>query len=118
MLLQKEKELDLVGLVERLDKLDVLILKKFYVTNEEFPSDIKLYAFPILFKELKEIHNIKLTEDAIRKRLKKLCEIGLITQVKNSNPSIFLPKDGMKEKVKELIRLYISYLGLENIGFI
>lgn len=106
-------QLALVNLIERLDKIDIIILKKFYFASKEFPNDLQVYAFPILVKELREIHKVKLTDDAIRKRLKKLSKLGLLEHVENSNPSIFLPKEEAKSFVEELIKQYISYIGLE-----
>lgn len=114
MLLKNQNEINLIEVVERLDKIDILILRKFYFTNKEFPNDMQVYCFPILIKELKEIHNIKLTTDALRKRIEKLCKINLLEKVEKSNPAIYLPLESKKEMVENLIKMFISYSGLEN----
>ncbi|MCS7123223.1 MAG: hypothetical protein RMJ17_01445 [Candidatus Aenigmarchaeota archaeon] len=108
-----QRQVTLINLIERMDKIDIILLKKFYFTSKDFPNDMQVYAFPILIKELREVHKVSLTDDAIRKRLKKLCELGLLEHVKNSNPSIFLPIEEKKNFVEELIKQFISYIGLE-----
>jgi len=106
---------NLEELIDRFDKLDILILRKFYFSGREFPNDLQLYSLPILIKELRELHRVNLTDDAIRKRVNKLCKLGLLKKVENSNPSIFLPIEDLKPKIKTLIEKYISYIGIENL---
>jgi len=119
MLLTSEKKnrVEFEEIIERIDFIDIIVLKKFYFTEKGFPNDMEVYCLPVLVKELKNVHNINLTKDAIRKRLLKLVKIGLLEKVKNSNPSIYLPIEEKKEFVEKLIKTFIIRSGLQNLFF-
>lgn len=111
-----EKEIDKIeDLVERLDFLDVIILKKFYLTGKEFPSDTEPYCFPILFYEMKKKHKMKIGREALRKRLDNLTKLGLLEKIKNSNPSNYLPIPEKKRFVKMLIKKFLLLAGFSQI---
>ena len=75
-------------LIEKLDFLDIQILRKFYMTNEKFPNDSQPYCFPILYREMKTQHKIKIGSEALRKRLDTLTKLGLLQKIKHSNLSL------------------------------
>jgi hypothetical protein len=106
------KDLDVSHLVERLDFLDIQILRKFYMTGKEFPSDSQPYCFPILFKEMKTNHHLKIGIEALRKRLDKLVRIGLLTKIKYSNPTSYMPINGKEEIVRVIITKFFLIHGL------
>jgi hypothetical protein len=98
--------------VENLDFLDILILKKFYLTGENFPKDTKTYCFPLLYMEMKKVNHIKIGNEAFRKRLDNLVKLGLLEKIKNSNPVCYLPVKGNEEFVKIIITKFFLIHGL------
>ena len=80
-------------LAERLDFFDIIILRKFYMNNKDSSMSTKPYCFPLLFKEMKDLHKMKIGIEALRKRLKVLSDIGLVVKVDRSNPSSYLPSN-------------------------
>ncbi len=99
-------------LAERLDFLDVMILKKFYVTGKEFPNDIRPYCFPLLYKEMKQLHRVKIGVEGLRKRLNNLVKLGLLEKVKNSNPSAYIPVRGKENFVRAVITKFFLISGM------
>ncbi len=112
---EKKDEILLSKIVERLDFYDVLILKKFYLTGKQFPNDVQAYCFPILYKELQTQNNFKLTQEALRKRLKSLIKLGLLEKINGTNPSLYLPVRGKEEFVRNLIKKFFAIYGFENL---
>ena len=102
-------------LLERVDFIDIIILKKFYMTGEKFPNDTQPYCFPILYQEMKTNNNLKITKEGLRKRLHSLVKIGLLEKVEKTNPSIYLPKRNKERIVKELIKRFFIVHGLINM---
>jgi hypothetical protein len=100
------------SLVERFDFLDIQVLRKFYTTGKEFPFDTQPYCFPILYKEMKEIHRIKIGIEALRKRLDNLVKIGFLEKVKSSNPVNYLPVRGKESFAKAVIMKFFLINGL------
>ncbi len=113
-IIEKKDEILIKFLLERLDFLDILILKKFYLTGNKFPNDVQAYCFPLLYKELTIQNNVKITQEGLRKRLKTLVKLGILEKVKGSNPSIYLPVRGKEEFVRELIKKFFVLHGFEN----
>lgn len=110
---QKEDlESVVLGLAERLDFIDIQILRKFYMTGKEFPNDTQPYCFPLLFKEMKESHHLKIGIEAMRKRLKNLERVGLIQKVKYSNPTSYTPVRGLEQVVRAVITRFFLINGL------
>jgi hypothetical protein len=98
--------------VENLDFLDILILRKFYLTGEKFPRDVRTYCFPLLYAEMKKLNHLKIGREAFRKRLDNLVKLGLLEKIKNSNPVCYLPVKGSEEFVKIIITKFFLVHGL------
>jgi len=102
----------LMNLIDRLDLIDVIVLKKFYATGKDFPFDTQPYCFPILFKEMKENNNLKIGIEALRKRLDILVKIGVLNKITNSNPTNYVPINGKESFVRLLIAKFFVVSGL------
>ena len=61
---QKNIEDKILGLAERLDFIDVQIIRKFYVTGKDFPHDTQPFCFPILYREMKVSNHLKIGIEA------------------------------------------------------
>ncbi len=107
-----EDEKKLTAIVDRLDFLDVQILRKFYVTGEEFPRDTKPYCFPILFSEMRVQNNLKIGLEALRKRLDNLVGLGVLEKIKNSNPTNYFPVNGRENLVRAMIAKFFISSGI------
>ena len=102
----------LKNIIDRLDLVDVITLKKFYATGRAFPFDTQPYCFPILFKEMKENNNLKIGTEALRKRLDILVELKLLDKVSKSNPTSYFPINGKESAVRLLITKFFVLNGL------
>ncbi|MEM0480859.1 MAG: hypothetical protein QXQ14_01595 [Candidatus Aenigmatarchaeota archaeon] len=109
-----KQEILINQILERIDFLDVLILKKFYVTGKEFPNDTQPYCLPILYKELISQNNVKISLEGLRKRLNSLVNIGLLTKIERTNPSIYYPVREKEEVVRKIIVKFFERFGFEN----
>ena len=111
----KERELDdFLFLAEKLDFLDIQILRKFYMTGKDFPFDTQPHCFPILFREMKQTQHLKIGLEAFRKRLDNLVRLGLLIKIKNSNPTNYSPIKGMEKKVRAMIAKFFIINGLSK----
>ena len=109
----EKNENDLViSLAERLDFLDIQILRKFYMTGKEFPNDTQPYCFPILFREMRVNHHLKIGIEALRKRLLSLVRTDLLVKIKHSNPTSYSPADGKEKFVRAVILRFFVVNGL------
>jgi hypothetical protein len=90
----------------------VQILRKFYATGKEFPFDTQPYCFPILYKEMKEVHRIKIGLEALRKRLDILVRCGFLSKIGNSNPTNYIPVKGKEQLVRAVIMKFFLINGL------
>ncbi len=99
-------------LAERLDFLDIVILRKFYLTSKNYVLNTKPYCFPVLFKEMKELHKMKIGLEALRKRLKVLIDVGLLIKVDRSNPSTYLPVKERETFIKAIVTKFFLINGL------
>ena len=99
---------------ERLDFLDIQLLRKFYMTNSPFPYDTQPYCFPLLFKEMREVHKIKIGSEALRKRLDNLVGVGLLEKIRNSNPANYSPVRGREGFVRATITKFFLLSGLQK----
>lgn len=102
------------SLAERLDFLDIQILRKFYTTGKEFPYDTQPYCFPLLYKHMKEAHHLKIGLEALRKRLGVLVGCGFLLKAKNSNPVCYLPVGGREQFVRALIMKFFLINGITS----
>ncbi|MBI4009837.1 MAG: hypothetical protein HY361_01400 [Candidatus Aenigmarchaeota archaeon] len=99
---------------EKLDFLDVQLLRKFYSTGREFPNDCQPYCFPVLYTELKVNHQIKMGLEALRKRLDNLVMLELLVKVKNSNPTNYYPLRGKERFLRAVIMKFFLINGLSK----
>lgn len=97
---------------EKLDFIDIQILRKFYMTGKEFPNDTQPYCFPLLYKEMKVNNRLKIGVEALRKRLNNLVKLGLLEKVKHSNPTGYRP---IKEKVNFVRGIIIKFFILNGL---
>ncbi len=99
-------------LAERLDFFDVVILKKFYLGGKDALASTRPYCFPILFREMKNLHKMKIGVEALRKRLKVLTEIGLLVKVNCSNPTNYLPVPEREVFIKAVVTKFFLINGV------
>lgn len=110
----KDFETVLVDFVDRLDFLDVQLLRKFYATGKEFPLDTQPHCFPILFKEMKDAHHLQIGSEALRKRLDNLVRVGFLGKIKNSNPTNYTPLAGKEQLIRAMIMKFFLLHGLHQ----
>ena len=110
----KDLETVLIEFVERLDFLDVQLLRKFYSTGKEFPFDTQPHCFPILYKEMRDAHHLQIGSEALRKRLDNLVRAGLLDKIKNSNPTNYTPLNGKEQLVRAMIMKFFLIHGLNQ----
>ncbi len=108
----KNLETVLIDFVERLDFLDVQLLRKFYSTGKDFPFDTQPHCFPILFKEMKDAHHLQIGPEALRKRLDNLVRVGFLEKIKNSNPTNYTPVIGKEQLIRAMIMKFFLIHGL------
>jgi len=108
----KDIETVLIEFVERLDFLDVQLLRKFYSTGKEFPLDTQPHCFPILFKEMRDNNHLQIGAEALRKRLDNLVRVSLLAKIKNSNPTNYTPIAGKEQLVRAMIMKFFLIHGL------
>jgi len=99
-------------LAERLDFLDVQILRKFYMTGKDFPFDTQPYCFPILYREMKETNRLKVGVEALRKRLSNLVVCGFLEKIGRTNPTNYKPVKGKEKVVRAVIMKFFMIHGL------
>ena len=101
-----------LALAEKLDFLDIQLLRKFYMSGKERPFDIQSYCLPILFNEMKITHKMKIKLNAFRYRINNLVKLGLLTKVLKSNPSVYLPFKDKEIFVRKIITKFFVLNGL------
>lgn len=101
-------------LAEKLDFLDIQLLRKFYSTGKVFPNDCQPYCFPVLYVELKVGRQIKIGLEALRKRLDNLVKLDLLLKVKNSNPANYYPVRGRERFLRAVIMKFFLINGLSK----
>ena len=99
-------------LADRLDFLDVQILRKFYSTGKEFPFDTQPFCFPILYREMKVGHNLKICREAFRKRLDNLVRHEFIEKITGTNPVNYNPSKGKETLIRAVIIKFFMIHGL------
>lgn len=105
---------EIISLIERMDFLDIQILRKFYMTNKEFPNDTQPWCFPILYMEMKVNHRMTIGMEALRKRLDELVKVGFLEKIGNSNPTNYIPVAEKVQLVKALITKFFLINGLTS----
>ncbi len=109
---EKTDVLKISTIIDKLDLLDLSILRKFYVAGKE-PFDIKPYCLPVLYSEMKK-NGLKICRRSFEYRLKKLVKLGLLKKVERTNPSIYEPMFEIKTFVRKLIFLVLAKNGLDQ----
>ena len=109
---KNEFESKVLELVEKLDFIDIQILRKFYMTGRDFPNDTQPYCFPLLYREMKTQHRLKIGMEALRKRLNNLVKLGLLVKIKHSNPTGYGPVRGKENFVRGIIFKFFILNGL------
>lgn len=99
-------------LAERLDFLDIQILRKFYMNGKEFPFDTQPHCFPILYREMKTTQKIKIGSEGLRKRLDALVAVGLLEKIRGANPISYSPIIGKSVFVRGVITKFFLVNGL------
>lgn len=82
------------------------------MTGKEFPNDTQPYCFPLLYREMKTNHRLKIGMEALRKRLNNLVRIGLLEKIKHSNPTGYRPVRGKVKFVRGVIFKFFILNGL------
>lgn len=103
---------DVLAFAEKLDFLDIQVLRKFYMTGGEFPYDTQPFCFPILFREMKITHHLKISLEALRKRLDNLVRFGLLEKIKLSNPANYSPVQSKERFARAVITKFFLINGL------
>lgn len=103
---------EMLSLAEKLDFLDIQLLRKFYMTGKDFPSDSQPYCFPILYGEMKTNHQLKIGMEALRKRLDNLVKLELLEKIKHSNPTNYAPVPGKENTIRAIIARFFFLNGL------
>ncbi len=101
-----------ISLAERLDFLDVQLLRKFYMNGKEQPFDLQPYCFPLLYSEMKVNHKIKIGMEALRKRLNNLVKLGLLDKIRHSNPANYGPFIDKTSFIRVVITKFFVINGL------
>lgn len=101
-----------ISLAERLDFLDVQLLRKFYMNGKEQPLDLQPYCFPMLFKEMKVGHKMKIGSEALRKRLDNLVKLSLLEKIKHANPANYSPLINKQQFVRAVVAKFFVINGL------
>ena len=99
-------------LAEKLDFLDIQLLRKFYMSGKEQPFDSQPYCFPLLYNEMKVNHKIKIGMEALRKRLNNLVRLTLLEKIKHSNPTNYSPVVDKKNFIRAVITKFFVINGL------
>lgn len=102
----------MISLAEKLDFLDIQILRKFYITGKQQPFDCQPYCFPILYSEMKVGNKLKIGIEALRKRLSNIVKLGLLEKINSSNPTNYAPIRDKLEFVRGVIARFFAINGL------
>ena len=101
-----------IALAERLDFLDIQLLRKFYMNGKEQPFDLQPHCLPILYREMKVTHRVKIGLNAFRYRLNNLVKLGVLDRIYRSNPALFTPVRDKDSFVKAVITKFFLINGL------
>jgi hypothetical protein len=107
------QELDIDHLMARLDRMDILLLKRFYVTGRPHPDDTSSYVLRILVDEFQRDHRLgkkAASYHTIRHRLENLRALGLIGKIPMTNPTVYFPLDHIATDIKRLILKFAAEL--------
>ncbi len=104
-----------VSLAEKLDFINMQILRKFYATGQGFPNDTQPHVFSMLYMDMKSAQKIPIGLEAFRKRMDALVSMGLLGKVGRSNPASYHPVKGLEQSVRAVIRRFMLNNNLTHI---
>jgi hypothetical protein len=117
---QAEHEIDVSFLASRLDRMDILLLREFYLTGKAFPDDTISHVLRLLADKVRRGQGplARLSYGAIRHRLENLVALGLLGRIPRTNPAVYYPLDWMVQPVRKTIALFAAdFVGiLRNRG--
>lgn len=108
------REDTVVSLAERLDFVNIQILRKFYDTGMDFPKDTQPHCFTVLYSEMKTFHKVRIGVEAFRKRVDKLVSIGLLEKAGRTSPANYFPVRGYEHTIRAVIKRFMMNNGLSN----
>jgi DNA-binding Lrp family transcriptional regulator len=97
------------NILDRLDLIDVRILRKFYMAGPK-PYDLSPYVQITLKNELAK-GGINLSVKAVALRLAKLVSLGLVER-SGTTPRIYVPRQEARDYVVRIIAAFSANLGL------
>ena len=103
-----------VSLAERLDFMNIQILRKFYDTGLDFPKDTQPHCFTVLYSEMKMFHKVRIGVEAFRKRMDRLVSVGLLEKAGRTSPANYFPIRGYEHTVRAVIKRFMMNNGLSN----
>lgn len=66
----------------------------------------------MLYKEMKDLHKMKIGVEALRKRLKILINNGLLLKISGTNPSSYMPINEKEGFIKAVITKFFLINGI------
>jgi len=98
--------LDLDRLAARLDRMDILLLREFYVTGRPYPDDTTSYVLRLLVDEFQRRHRRgrgQASYHTIRRRLENLRALGLVGKIPQTNPVVYFGLESLAAEIRRLI---------------
>lgn len=106
---------NVLSMAEKLDFINIQILRKFYATGEAFPNDTQPHVFSMLYMDMKSVQRIPIGLEAFRKRLDALAGMGLLKKAERSNPASYHPIKGLEQTMRAVIKRFMMNNGLSHI---
>lgn len=103
------------ALAEKIDFINIQILRKFYATGLPFPNDTQPHVFSMLYMDMRSTARITIGLEAFRKRLDYLASVGLVGKVVKSNPASYYPVRGIEQSVRAVITRFMMNHGLNHV---
>ena len=92
--------------LSKFDQFDIKVLGKFLLNDS--------YVFSILYRELVE-EGFEIHSETLRKRLKKLKEKELLTEIEHSNPRCYQVNYNAVGLIKKIIKDFSTIIGLDKV---
>jgi len=104
-----------VSFANKLDFVNIQILREFYATGQSFPNDTMPHVFSMLYMEMRGSQRITVGLEAFRKRMDALVSIGLLKKVAKSSPACYHPVKGIEQSVRAVIKRFMMNNGLSHV---
>ena len=107
------RELDIDRLARRLDRMDILLLRQFYVTGRPYPDDTTSHVLRLLvdaFRREYRLGRSQASYHTIRRRLENLRALGLVGKIPQTNPTVYFALDHLAADVRRLIVRFAAEL--------